>query len=157
MRQGPSHNPGILKDASLERIDAARRALNERDPVMCFYLGGLAIECILQAVVQLDTPTHDQRHHLAGWLGRCRRTSLQRALNSQELRPSWNHVCAVWRNEFRYYSRSALLGTLKKMGRTNGVRGDHESVLNEVARRFHQSVVHAHNKGLAAWKNYTKK
>lgn len=156
MPLSPTHDPKSLHSASLERVEAARCAKEARDAVMCFYLGGLAIECLLQAIVHLDTPQHDARHDLTKWLGRCR-TSLQDALKSADLRKSWSHVCSVWRNEYRYYSSSALYGTLKGMGRTHGIRGDQDSVLRELARQFHDSVVRVHNKGLAAWENYTKK
>jgi len=156
MASSLSHNAYRLMDASLERVEASRRAREARDPVMCIYLGGLAVECLLQAIVHLDTQKHDAGHNLARWLGRCR-ASFQDAVKAKELRASWNHLCAVWRNEYRYYSKSALSGQLRKMGRTRGIRGEQESQLNEAAKRFLESVVHVHNKGLAAWANYTKK
>lgn len=156
MAKHSTHDPNRLHRASEERVEAARRALKAGDPVMCIYLGGLAVECLLQAIAHLDTQKHDARHDLTKWLGRCR-TSLQDAMKSEDLRASWSHVCAIWRNHFRYYSRGALYGELKGMGRTRRIRGDQESVLNDVAKRFHDSVVHVHNKGLAAWANYTKK
>jgi len=156
MTTQPSHDPQRLHAASLERVAAARRALQSHDAVMCIYLGGLAVECILQGIVHLDTPQHDARHDLTKWLGRCR-TSLREAIRSSDLRASWSHVCSLWRNDWRYYSSSALYGVFRKMGRTRGIKGDQGSVLQEVARRFHDSVVLVHNKGLVAWANYTKK
>lgn len=152
----PTHDPSALHLASLERVAAARRAQDARDPVLCVFLGGLAVECLLQAIVHLDTPKHDARHDLTKWLGRCP-PSLQDAVKSAELRNSWSHICSVWRNEFRYYSSSAFYGTMKAMGRTRRIRGDQASVMREVAKRFHNSAVRIHNKGLVAWENYTKR
>lgn len=156
MAKSAAHHAQSLNRASLERVQAARNALKVGDAVMCIYLGGLAIECLLQAVVHLDTPKHDERHDLTKWLQRSRR-SLQDAMRSDSLRASWNHVVAVWRNEFRYYSESSLYSVLKDMGRLRGIKGNRTSALRHAARKFLDSVVKVHNKGIAAWASYTKK
>ena len=156
MAVSATHGPESLYRASLERVEAARNALTARDSVMCIYLGGLAVECLLQAVVHLDTPQHDARHDLTAWLRRSRK-SLQDAMRSNKIRASWSHVVAIWRNDFRYYSESALYGVLKKMGRTKRLKGDRTSVLKQVAKRFLDSVVSVHNQGIAAWASYARK
>ena len=154
MAVSATHDPESLYRASLERVEAARNALKAGDSVMCIYLGGLAVECLLQAVVHLDTQQHDARHDLIVWLRRSRK-SLQDAMRSDKIRASWSHVVAIWRNDFRYYSESSLYGVLRKMGRTKRLKGDPTSVLRQVAKRFLASVVSVHNQGIAAWANYT--
>lgn len=150
----PTHSAASLYRASIERIVAAQHALAADRLVECIYLGGLAVECVLQAIVKLDTPLHDARHDLNAWLRKARR-SLQDAMYSKNTLGAWNHVVAVWRNEFRYYSASSLHGAKRTMRRTRGLKGDATSVLRAVASAFLDSARTVHKQGVSARASYT--
>ena len=72
MATDPTHKPIVLYYASVERKEAAWAAYERKDYVLAMYLAGLAVECILQAIVLNDDPTHDAKHDLTKWLARCR-------------------------------------------------------------------------------------
>ncbi len=151
-----AHNPRVLYHASLERITEAERSLNSKDYVLCIYLGGLAVECILQAIALHDDPTHDAKHDLAKWLARCR-TSLQNAVKSEAMRVHWNRVVRTWRNDLRYLSRAGLLGYLRARKLDRMISGGPEDIMKVNAKRLLDSAVVVHNKGVTAWHHYTKR
>jgi HEPN domain-containing protein len=135
MNAGLSHKPEVLYQASLERMEEAQAALDRCRYVLAIYLSGLAVECVLQAIVLREHPQHDSKHNLAKWLSRCR-PSLQDAVKASGIRESWALLIAVWRNELRYYSEAGLLGHLRRIDRARGISGGSEAILRVNAQRL---------------------
>lgn len=155
MKPPPAHQPDVLYRASLERVRAMSVALDARDYVLSVYLGGVAVECILQAVALRQDPTHDARHDLAKWLHRCP-TSLQDAVKSGAAREAWQHVVLVWRNHLRYFSEDAMLQHLKDLRYDRGLSGDPRAIMRVNATRFGESVAEIHGHGVASWHRNSK-
>lgn len=148
------HNPRGLYEASLDRLAEARKALNGGDYALCMYLSGLAVECILQAIVFLDRPSHDARHDLTKWL-RQARASLQDAIKAQDTRAEWDRLLVTWRNGLRYLSQSGLLGFLRKLDLDRGISGTSDDIMRINATRLVSASERVHRKGVAAWQTYT--
>lgn len=149
-----SHNPRVLYHAALERMEAARRAFTGADYVLSMYLSGLAVECVLQAVVLLDHPSHDARHDLNKWLARTR-TSLQVAIKAPDTRAAWSLLTAVWRNGLRYLSESGLVGYLRGLDLQHGIAGGPDAIMKVNARKLLSASELVLARGVAAWKTYT--
>src|SRR6266568_9350879 len=66
-----SHRPVVLFHASLDRLKESRRAFENHDYTLAMYLGGVAVECVLQAIALRSGSGHDARHDLSQWLGKC--------------------------------------------------------------------------------------
>lgn len=66
-------NAASLYRTSSERIVAAQHALAVYRLVHCNDPGDGAAECILHAIVKLNTPRHDARHDLNAWPRKARR------------------------------------------------------------------------------------
>ncbi|HEY3244619.1 MAG TPA: hypothetical protein VGM03_14860 [Phycisphaerae bacterium] len=116
-----AHDSRVLLKASIERIMDARSAVHNGQWVIGMYLSGLAVECVLQAIVGRHDPRHDARHDLTQWLKRCP-TSLQDALTSPPLRDQWNILAARWYNGMRYLSEDGMLGYLRDGSRARRQR-----------------------------------
>ncbi len=101
-----SHKPNVLYLASIERITAARRMIDQKphDYVLVSYLAGLAVESILQAIALHGGAAHDAKHTLSMWLSKCP-AALHDALKGSA---EWNRVVALWDNGMRYLSFDAL-------------------------------------------------
>ena len=120
------------------------------DLVLAYYLGGLAIECILQAIALRQDPSHDSRHDLRRWLGRCP-VGLQQALASERMRTHWTTVATDWNNSLRYFSESALLGYLRKKKRLRRWKGDTQARMNQAVTTFVNASERVFEKGVAQW------
>jgi len=120
------------------------------------YLGGLAVECILQAISHLDSPKHDARHDLKKWLKSCR-PSLQDKIKSEGVSEHWNTVVAVWRNNLRFLSEDGLLGYLRDIERDRDISGGREAIIKVNAGRLFMAASVVHKGGVAAWKSYREK
>ena len=151
-----AHQPVVLYHASSERIQAAWVAFQRQDFPLSMYLAGLAVECVLQAIALHDDPTHDAKHDLPKWLGRCR-ISLQEAIKAAGVREHWNRVVRVWRNDLRYLSRDGLLGYLRARSLNRGISGGPDAIMRENARRLYHAAVTVHHKGVAAWASYRRR
>jgi hypothetical protein len=157
MAAGPAHKPVVLYHASTERRDAAQAAYDRKDWVLAMYLGGLAVESILQAIALLDDPTHDAKHDLPKWLARCR-TSLQKAIKGPAARDDWSLIVRVWRNDLRYLSREGMLGYVRQFqDLVRGIRGGPDAIMRSVADRVLQAATTVHSKGVVAWSHYARK
>lgn len=151
-----THKPEVLYRASIERMAAAWRELDEaQDYALATYLAGLAVECILQAVAIRMGATHDAGHALPKWLSKCPR-DLQSSVKSRT-RDEWSLLVALWDNGIRYLSRHGFLGYLRDKGRVAGIRGGPESVLRMNTKALVKSADAVHKKGLAQWVSFTKK
>jgi hypothetical protein len=151
-----SHQPEVLYRASIERMAAAWRALDDADDYpLASYLAGLAVECILQALAFKIGAAHDAGHALPKWLSKCPR-DLQNSIKSQ-VRDDWSLLVALWDNGIRYLSRHGFLGYLRDKGRAVGIRGGPESVLRMNTKALVKSADALHKKGLAQWVSFTKK
>src|SRR5665213_3506235 len=89
-----SHRPNVLYLASIERMAAARRMVDEKpyDCVLAAYLCGLAVESILQALALQQGAARDAKHALSKWLAKCPSSLHEMLKGSAE----WNHVVALW-------------------------------------------------------------
>lgn len=150
-----SHQPNVLYLASIERMDAARRMIDEKpyDYVLASYLAGLAVESILQALALHAGGAHDAKHNLSKWLSKCPPT-LHNALKASA---EWNLLVALWDNGLRYLSFDGLLGYFKNKGYVHGKKGGVESKVRSVTLNLVDATEVVHKKGLAVWLNSTKK
>jgi hypothetical protein len=150
-----SHRPNVLYLASIERLMAARRMIDDkpRDYVLASYLAGLAVESILQALALHGGAAHDARHSLSNWLSKCP-SSLHDALKGSA---DWNLLVARWDNGIRYLSFDGLLGYFRHKGYVHGKKGGIESKVRVVTNDLVDAAEFIHNKGLAVWLSSTKK
>lgn len=118
--------------------------------VCAVYLGGLAVECILQAHAIRLGSARDARHDLHLWLSQCP-AKLQRAMTNESVRRAWSQTFAVWRNQLRYYSEDAMLGYLRQKQLTRGLRGHRRSVLRTATANLLTAFDLVQKKGLASW------
>jgi hypothetical protein len=145
-----SHRPNVLYLASIERMTAARRMVDDKphDYVLASYLAGLAVETILQALALHGGAAHDARHSLSNWLSKCP-SSLHEA--------DWNLLVARWDNGIRYLSFDGLLGYFRNKGYVHGKKGGVESIVRAVTKDLVDAAEVIHNKGLAVWVSSAKK
>lgn len=141
--------PHLLYLASLEHIAAMDTLRRERRWVLAIYAGGLAVECVLQAVALRRDPTDDVRHDLRVWLSRCP-VSLHDAMRDPLAR-HWSFLNTVWSNSLRYLSQDGLLGHLRALQLNRGVRGGYESVLKLNCDRLAEAARAVHGIGAIAW------
>jgi hypothetical protein len=113
-----SHRPNVLYLASIERMAAARRMIDDKphDYVLGCYLAGLAVESILQA---LAIKSGGSRHSLPNWLSKCPPTMFDALKGSGE----WNRLVALWDNGMRYLSYDGLLGYFRDKAALHGKKG----------------------------------
>jgi hypothetical protein len=145
-----SHRPNLLFEASGERLAAARHAAQASDWVMAVYLGGLAIECLLQAFALRTGAAHEPHHDLAAWLARCP-SGLQDDV-IRKARSEWNTMVAVWRNNLRFQSSAAFLGYLRRLERFWRVRGGGQATMKHAARVLIDGAERVHAIGVAQWR-----
>jgi hypothetical protein len=150
-----SHRPNVLYLASIERMTAARRMVDDKphDYVLASYLAGLAVETILQALALHGGAAHDARHSLSNWLSKCP-SSLHEAL---KVSADWNLLVARWDNGIRYLSFDGLLGYFRNKGYVHGKKGGVESIVRAVTKDLVDAAEVIHNKGLAVWVSSAKK
>ena len=150
-----SYHAHVLCHASIERMDAAWNCLERNDFALAVYLGGLSVECILQAIVLKHGGIRDARHSLPNWLARCP-ASMHDAIKGAA-RDEWSLLVSLWDNSLRYLSKDGLLGYLRQKGYTTGISGGAESVLRKNAKAMVASAEIVQRKGLAQWISFTKK
>ena len=150
-----SYQPNVLYLASIERMAAARRMIDEKphDYVLACYLAGLAVESILQALALQGGAAHDARHSLSRWLSKCPATLHDAMKGSAE----WNLLVALWDNGIRYLSYDGLLGYFRKKGYVKGKKGGVESIVRGVTKNLVDAAEVVQMKGLAVWLSSTKK
>lgn len=152
-----THKPIVLYAASIERMEAAYAALDRNDYVMAIYLAGLSVECVLQAVALLDHPTHDAKHDLGKWLGRCR-SGLQHAVKASPAQAEWSLLISVWRSDLRYLSGDGMLNHVRRFrSLILGLRGGPDAIMKVVAARIVRAAETVQLKGVVAWKSYSRK
>jgi hypothetical protein len=134
----------------------SHRALKSDDWVLCFYLAGLAVECILQAIALRQGASHDARHDLSRWLARCP-ADLQATLASSEMRVDWSLLCSRWSNTIRYYSDDGLLWHCRQYRMLHGWLGDNQARMKRATAEFQVSAERVQQKGLARWLAFDKK
>jgi len=152
-----SHKPHVLYLASIERMHAARRCIDQKplDYVLAAYLAGLAVECILHAIAFRDGATHDAWHGLSSWLAKCP-PSLHDAIKPAAVE-DWNRVLVLWDNRLRYLSVDGFIGYLRDRGFTRGLKGDRDSLMRRNVKLLVDAAERVHQKGLAQWHRSTKK
>jgi hypothetical protein len=150
-----SHKPNVLYLASIERMDAARRMIDEKpyDYVLASYLAGLAVESVLQAIALHTGAAHDAKHTLPRWLSKCP-VSLHDGLKGSA---EWNRLVALWDNGLRYLSFDGLLGYFRDKGYVQGKKGGVESIVRHVTKGLVDAAEVVHKKGLAVWLDSVKR
>lgn len=150
-----SYRPNVLYLASIERMAAARRMIDQKayDYVLASYLSGLAVESILQALALRGGAAHDAKHSLSKWLSKCPPAMHEALKGSAE----WNLLVALWDNGMRYLSFDALLGYLREKDAVHGRKGGVESIVRSATKALVDAAESVHKKGLAVWVSSTKK
>lgn len=150
-----SYRPNVLYLASIERIDAARRMLDEKphDYVLASYLSGLAAESILQAIALRNEAPHDAKHSLPRWLSKCPTLANDQMKGSAD----WNLLVALWDNGLRYLSFDGLLGYFRAKNCEKNRKGGVEWQVRGVTKDLVAAAESVHTKGLAIWRSSTKK
>jgi len=150
-----SYRPNVLYLASIERMAAARRMIDEKphDYVLASYLAGLAVESILQAIALRGGAAHDAKHSLSKWLSKCP-SALHDALKGSG---EWNLLVALWDNGIRYLSFDGLLGYFRGKEYVHGKKGGVESKVRQVTKNLVDAAEGVHKKGLAVWLSSTKR
>ena len=150
-----SYQPNVLYLASIERMAASRRMIDEKphDYVLASYLAGLAVESILQALALHGGRAHDAKHTLSKWLSKCPSALHDLLKGSAE----WNQLVALWDNGIRYLSFDGLLGYFRKKGYVHGKKGGVESKVRYVTKNLVDAAEAVHKKGLSVWLNSIKK
>jgi len=150
MAKDATHDPLSLYHGSLEHISTARLLLNADKWAIAMYVSGLAVECMLQAIALRDSATHDARHDLVKWLGKCP-PSLQDAVKTRQYRVYWDRLFNDWNNRLRYYSEEALLGYLRKKGYWRTLSGTDRDKMKASAQGCVTAAEKICNKGIAEW------
>jgi hypothetical protein len=150
-----SYQPNVLYLASIERMAAARRMIDEKphDYVLACYLAGLAVESILQALALHEGAAHDAKHSLSKWLSKCP-CALHDALKGLA---EWNLLVALWDNGIRYLSYDGLLGYFRKKDYVKGKKGGVESIVRGVTKNLVDAAELVQKKGLAVWLSSIRK
>ncbi len=150
-----SYRPNVLYLASIERMAAARRMIDDKpyDYVLASYLARLAVEAIFQALAREGGTAHDARHSLSKWLSKCP-SPLHDALKGLA---EWNLLVAVWDNGIRYLSFDGLVGYLRKNGYGYGKKGGVQSLVRQVTIDLVDAAETVHKKGLAIWLSSTRR
>jgi hypothetical protein len=149
-----SLRPNVLYLASIERMAAARRMVDDKpyDYVLGAYLSGLAVESILQAIALRSGAAHDARHSLTKWLSKCPYAVNDALRGSAE----WNLLVARWDNVLRYLNFDGLLGYLRDKQFVHGKKGGVESLVRRVATEMIDAADAVHKKGMALWQSSTR-
>jgi len=110
--------------AARERIKEAQFLHENRYHVIAMYVSGLAVECILRAFRLLKDSTFDQRHDL--WLlwKSTELANVHGEFYHEKIQSAMETVMALWRNDYRFRSESALRSYIKKIGGDRGIKGD---------------------------------
>src|SRR5215204_698978 len=140
-----SHRPVVLFHASLDRLKESHSAFDNHDYTLAMYLGGVAVECILQAIALRSVSQHDARHDLSHWLAKCPQ-SLQNFIKGRSAN-SWSVLLAIWDNGLRYLSEQGTLGYLREKKATRGIQGGPKAIIRENARRLIAAADIIHNAG----------
>jgi len=150
-----SHRPNVLYLASIERMNAARRMIDEKphDYVLAGYLAGLAVEAMLQSLALRAGAAHDARHSLDKWLIKCPWVMQDVLKGSNE----WSFLAATWDNGMRYLSFEGLAGYYKQKGYGHGKKGGVESLVRQATNHLVDTAQVVHKKGLVVWESSTRK
>lgn len=128
---------------------------------LAIYVGGVAIECLLRAFKGRRDPSFDEKHDLQKLFA----ASGMLRLDPDQLRSKgWddgridehfralqvavNQIYQLWGNNYRFASENRLRSHLKKVTGYRKIKGDY---LEELARRFQNSVQQFFNKGVMLW------
>ncbi len=150
-----SHRTVVLFHASLDRLKESRSAFENHDYTLAMYLGGVAVECVLQAIALRSGSQHDARHDLTKWLEKCPQ-SLQNSIKGKSA-GAWSLLLAIWDNGLRYLSEQGTLGYLRQKKANRGISGGPRAIIRENARRLITAADIIHNEGVAQWVSSTKK
>ena len=145
-----SRTPKNLYLASQERIESARHLWHRRDFVGAMYFGGLAVECILQALAIADGAAHVAHHDLSAWLRICP-ARLSDAIQRGPASADWSRVIGDWRSDLRFLDHDALLSHLRRIPRWRKLRGDNHARIRQYVRESLNCAEAVQRKGVAQW------
>lgn len=114
----------IYKAAAEEHVKVAGELYNSERYVLCCYVAGLSVECLLRAYrVHMDPEfhaKHDQRllNKTSGWFEYIPENSKDRIVEAI------NDLWVIWENAHRFRSLKDYRRFLHRRGLHQGVRGD---------------------------------
>ena len=138
----------VYKAAAEEHIAVAGELYDNGRYVLCCYVAGLSVECLLRAYRGLVDPEFDAKHDLkllskaSDWLSYLPRHSTIGALDAI------NDLWIRWENAHRYRSTAEYRRYLHRRGLHRGIRGD---FVKEQTRQALTSAEFIVQHGVASW------
>ena len=118
-------NSDQYMDASLERIETARRLFEARDYVSAIYLAGLAVECMLRAYRTREEAEFDSRHDLQDLFKKSTILEFVPQGATREFGEHFGQVWSRWKNDYRFASKERLKVQFKRLKLDRGIKGDY--------------------------------
>ena len=150
-----THQPKHLWMASESRLGSAWTLLDSGDFAGAVYLGGLSVECVMQAIAIQTGKETDARHDLNLWLKKCPERFID-AVKRNETSTHWNRLVAVWNNRIRYLAWEGLLGYVRSNPLWNALKGEDEPRMKQFVKRFVQSAQEIQKIGVSEWQRLSK-
>jgi HEPN domain-containing protein len=129
----PGFNAETYRAAASEHITAAQELYFSRRYGLCFYVAGLAVECILRAYIVRRKPQFDARHDIRMLFRDSGLSDGLRDRQKDQLNANVGLISVLWENQHRFRSEFSLRRFLKSGFHDRGIRGD---LLKENARRL---------------------
>ncbi|CAN5614683.1 hypothetical protein BH11ARM2_BH11ARM2_21910 [soil metagenome] len=137
------------KEAAEEHLSAAYECHRSGNHLTCYYLCGLAVECILRAYRWRIDATWDGRHvpHRLYRSSEFDKGVGELALETLEER--FGVIALRWANDHRYASAAKLLRHLNGLGVNTNVRGDK---LERNSRQMYDAASFIVDLGIRRWR-----
>ena len=134
--------------AANERLRSAHELYQQGSFALCFYVAGVAVECILRAHRCLVNTQFDARHDLKELYVQSRLSQKIGERFQDTFAVLIDRVGSLWHNNHRYLSEAALRRFLKKGRHDRGILGD---ALKENARRLLNDATKIVQRGVELW------
>jgi len=139
-----------LWEASEQRQISAWTLLKAGDWAGAMYLGGLSVECIIQAMAVQSGYAPDAWHDLNLWLLKCPARFID-SVKSGETAHHWSRLVADWDNRLRYVGWSGLLGYVRTRKAWRRLKGNDRDRMTQFVKDFLHSSQVIQLKGIAQW------
>lgn len=136
------------KAAADEHVIVAEELYNRARYVLCCYVAGLSVECLMRAYRVLIDPEFDAKHDLkllsaaCGWMDKIPRQSVTRVTGALR------DLCIRWENAHRFRSVQDYRRFLHRRGLHRGIHGDFVKEQTRQALRAAELLVRI---GEASW------
>lgn len=141
-------NAETYRAAAEEHAAVAAQLYRLRRWVLCHYVSGLAVECLLRAYRYRRDPEFDARHDVEVL---CRASGIREAIPTSFLAAAndvLDKVAYLWSNSRRFRSAADLRAFLRRANAHRGIKGD---FLKECSRRILAAATTFVEIGLDAW------